>query len=471
MHLLLAQKGTIADGKEAIDLGQTPGDVLFLSAADTELAAIAAAHRARGAKTRLRLASLATLSHPMSVDTYVERTVRHARLIVIRALGGASYFRYVLEALLATAAANGIMLVALPGDDRPDEGLLPFNRIDAQDRERLWAYLNEGGAENADRFLAHADALVFGGEKPAAATPLDKAGIWWPGRGVIDIETWRQLAEEAVPAAQSPTAALCFYRAYVQSGETRPVEMLIEALAAEGVRALPLFVSSLKDPASIEIVRAAFADIRPEVVLNATSFAVSAPGAGRKPTVLDETGAPVLQIIFSGSSREAWAASGQGLTARDLGMNVSLPEVDGRVLARAVSFKAAARYDEGVETNIVSLDPVEDRIRFSARLAAGWARLRRAFPAERRIAVVMANYPNRDGRLGNGVGLDTPAGTMEVLRAMAAENYRVCDLPEDGDALIAHLMAGPTNAANDGREIRETLSSRITRPSSLRFRR
>uniref|UniRef100_UPI003B3B1CEE cobaltochelatase subunit CobN n=1 Tax=Bosea sp. (in: a-proteobacteria) TaxID=1871050 RepID=UPI003B3B1CEE len=516
MHLLLAQKGTIADGKEAIDLGQTPGDILFLSAADTELASIAAAHRARDGDTRLRLASLATLSHPMSVDTYIERTARHARLIVIRALGGASYFRYMLEALLATAVANDIKLVALPGDDRPDEGLIPFNRIEDADRRSLWAYLNEGGAENADRFLAYADAVVFGGEKPAPATPLEKAGIWWPGRGVVDVEEWRALAGEEPPSglpaisptrgeigwkptsvsravseraafvsggeeavspsispivgemagrpeggiggAGRPTVAIAFYRAYVQSGETRPVEMMIEALAAEGIRALPLFVSSLKEPVSIETVRAAFAEVRPEAVLNATSFAVSAPGAGRKPTVLDETGAPVLQVVFSGSSREAWQASGQGLTARDLGMNVSLPEVDGRVLSRAVSFKAAARYDERVETNIVSLDPVEDRIRFVAKLAAGWARLRRAHPAERRIALVMANYPNRDGRLGNGVGLDTPAGTMEVLRAMAAEGYAVADLPEDGDALIAHLMAGPTNAANDGREIRETLS-------------
>ncbi|WP_242223498.1 cobaltochelatase subunit CobN [Shinella zoogloeoides] len=460
MHLLLAQKGTIADGREAIDLGQTPGDILFLSAADTELAAVAAAHRARGGGTRLRLASLATLSHPMSVDTYIERTARHAKLIVIRALGGASYFRYVLEALLATAVANGITLVALPGDDRPDEGLVPFNRIEDADRRNLWAYLNEGGAENADRFLAYADALVFGGRKPEPAMPLEKAGIWWPGQGVVDIAAWRSMAAQAVTGEgfEPPTAAVCFYRAYVQSGETRPVEMLIEALAAEGVRTLPLFVSSLKEAVSIETVRAAFADIRPEIVLNATSFAVSAPGAGRKPTVLDERGAPVLQVIFSGSSREAWEASGQGLTARDLGMNVSLPEVDGRVLSRAVSFKAAARYDERVETNIVSLDPVEDRIRFAAQLAAGWARLRRAKPQERRIALVMANYPNRDGRLGNGVGLDTPAGTMEVLRAMAAEGYAVSDLPGDGDALIAHLMAGPTNAARDGREIRETFS-------------
>ncbi|MFC3072567.1 cobaltochelatase subunit CobN [Shinella pollutisoli] len=503
MHLLLAQKGTIADGSEAIDLGQTPGDVLFLSAADTELAAIAAAHRARGGGTRLRLASLAALAHPMSVDTYVERTARHAKLIVIRALGGASYFRYVLEALLAAAVANGITLVALPGDDRPDEGLLAFNRVGDEDRERLWAYLTEGGAENAERFLAYADAMVFGGRKPEPAAALAKAGLWWPGLGVVDMGEWASPPPSGLPAispsrgeidgasasspstdletgkrslfpisplegemagrpegggAAPPVAAICFYRAYVQSGETRPVEMLIEALAAEGVRALPVFVSSLKDPASMALVRETFAAVRPEVVLNATSFAVSAPGADRRPTVLDETGAPVLQVIFSGSSRAAWEASGQGLTARDLGMNVSLPEVDGRVLSRAVSFKAAARYDERVEANIVGLDPVEDRIRFVARLAAGWARLAREKPAGRRIALVMANYPNRDGRLGNGVGLDTPAGTLEVLRAMAAAGYPVENLPADGDALIAHLMAGPTNAARDGREIRETLS-------------
>lgn len=471
MHLLLAQKGTIADGKEAIDLGQTPGDVLFLSAADTELASIAAAHRGRKTDTRLRLASLASLAHPMSVDTYVERTARHARLIVVRALGGASYFRYVLEALHATAVANDIAMVALPGDDRSDEGIAPFNRIAEDDRLRLWAYLNEGGAENAGRFLAYADALVIGFDRPAPAVPLEKAGIWWPGRGVVDIETWSKICPSlpddqggddavALPTERSvpPTVAICFYRAYVQSGETRPVELLIEALSAEGVRPLPVFVSSLKDPASIETVRAAFAAVRPDVVLNATSFAVSAPGANRKPTVLDETGAQVLQVIFSGSSRGAWEKSGQGLTARDLGMNVSLPEVDGRVLARAVSFKAAARWDPAVETNIVSLEPVEDRIGFSARLAANWARLRRTQAGDRRVALVMANYPNRDGRLGNGVGLDTPAGTLEILRAMQGEGYATGELPDDGDALMAHLMAGPTNAASDGREIRETLS-------------
>ncbi|MGZ2448464.1 cobaltochelatase subunit CobN [Rhizobium ruizarguesonis] len=527
MHLLLAQQGTISDGEEAIDLGQTPGDILFLSAADSELAAIAAAHRDRGAGPSLRLASLMSLKHPMSVDTYIERTTRHAKLIIVRALGGASYFHYALEALHAAAARAGALIAVLPGDARPDAGLVPFSNIDLDDLNALWAYLIEGGDANARAFLDYADAMLSGAEKPAPAVPLMKAGIWWPGRGLIGIEEWRRVAASpsaslgvALPSVlpdisptrgeirdersrsissaegtassnvsfvrspsdlpisplvgemsgrteggttnstqqASPIVAISFYRALVQSGETGPIEALIEALTTLGLRPLPVFAYSLKDPISTGILESVFSTLKPDVVINTTGFAVSAPGADRQPTVLEANEAIVLQAILSASSREAWAASSQGLSARDLGMNVALPEVDGRVLARAVSFKTAVRYDALVETNIVASQADAGRVRYTAELAANWARLRKTSAGDRRIALVMANYPNRDGRLGNGVGLDTPAGTIEVLRAMRAAGYPVADIPADGDALIRHLMEGPTNSGSDGKIIRETLS-------------
>jgi cobaltochelatase CobN len=459
MHLLLAQKGSISDGDEAIDLGQTPGDVLFLSAADTELAAIAAAVEARGEqKFRWRLASLMTLRHPMSVDTYIDRTARHARLIVVRALGGASYFHYALEALHACARRNGAAIVVLPGDDKPDEGLAPFQNSSDEDRSALWTYLTEGGAGNASAFVVYAEALLDGTDRPEPARPLLKAGIWWPGRGVVGVEEWEGLAFAAPPSDLPAITPLCFYRALVQSGETAPVETMVEALKAEGLIPLPVFVSSLKDPVSVDTLRAIFTRFPPAVVINTTGFAVSTPGAEKPSTVLDETGAVVLQAIFSSSPRATWENSTQGLSARDLAMSVALPEVDGRVLTRAVSFKSKARFDERVEANLVSHEPDAGRMRFVAELAANWAKLRATEPADRRVALVMANYPNRDGRLGNGVGLDTPAGTIEVMRAMREAGYDVADLPGDGDVLMQALMAGPTNAANDGRVIRERLS-------------
>ncbi|MBY5822694.1 cobaltochelatase subunit CobN [Rhizobium leguminosarum] len=536
MHLLLAQQGTISDGEEAIDLGQTPGDILFLSAADSELAAIATAHRERGAGPSLRLASLMSLKHPMSVDTYVERTARHAKLIIVRALGGASYFHYALEALHAAAARAGALIAVLPGDARPDAGLVPFSNIDLDDLNALWAYLIEGGDANAQAFLDYAEAMLSGAEKPAPAVPLMKAGIWWPGRGLIGVEEWRRVAAEvssrvvpalsaeleippsvlpdisptrgeirdersrsissaegaassnvsfvrspsnlpisplvgemsgrteggipnsAADAGSQPIVAISFYRALVQSGETGPIEALIEALMTLGLRPLPVFAYSLKDPISTGVLESVFSALKPDVVINTTGFAVSAPGADRQPTVLEANEAIVLQAILSASSREAWAASSQGLSARDLGMNVALPEVDGRVLARAISFKTAARYDALVETNIVAGQADAGRVRYTAELAANWARLRKTSAGDRRIAIVMANYPNRDGRLGNGVGLDTPAGNIEVLKAMRAAGYPVADIPADGDALIRHLMEGPTNSGSDGKIIRVTLS-------------
>ncbi|MBA9029845.1 cobaltochelatase subunit CobN [Rhizobium leguminosarum] len=466
MHLLLAQQGTISDGEEAIDLGQTPGDILFLSAADSELAAIAAAHRDRRTAPSLRLASLMSLKHPMSVDTYVERTARHAKLIIVRALGGASYFHYALEALHAAAARAGALIAVLPGDARPDAGLVPFSNVDLDDLNALWAYLIEGGDANARAFLDYAGAMLSGTDKPAPAVPLMKAGIWWPGRGLIGVEEWRRVVLDMSSGAgmvaeegfESPTVAISFYRALVQSGETGPIEALVEALAALGLRPLPVFAYSLKDPISTGILESVFSALKPDVVINTTGFAVSAPGADRQPTVLEANEAIVLQAILSASSKEAWAASPQGLSARDLGMNVALPEVDGRVLARAVSFKTAARYDALVETNIVASQADAGRVRYTAELAANWARLRKTFAGDRRIALVMANYPNRDGRLGNGVGLDTPAGTVEVLRAMRSAGYPVAEIPADGDALIRHLMEGPTNSGSDGKIIRETLS-------------
>jgi cobaltochelatase CobN len=502
MHLLLAQKGSISDGDEAIDLGQTPGDILFLSAADTELAAVAAAVQARGEQAvRWRLASLMTLKHPMSVDTYIERTARHARLIVVRALGGASYFHYALEALHACALRSGAAIVVLPGDDKPDEGLAPFQNSSDEDRNALWTYLTEGGAGNASAFVSYAEAILDGTDRPEPARPLLKAGIWWPGRGVIGVEEWEGLASpsprsrgegarradegQTLPDGLSPLvgemagrtkgvspsptpphkgeglhaiAPLCFYRALVQSGETAPVEAMVEALKAKGLIPLPVFVSSLKDQVSVDTLRAIFDRFPPSVVINTTGFAVSTPGAEKPSTVLDETGAVVLQAIFSSSPRSTWEGSTQGLSARDLAMSVALPEVDGRLLTRAVSFKSKARFDERVEANLVSHEPDAGRMRFVAELAANWAKLRATEPAECRVALIMANYPNRDGRLGNGVGLDTPAGTVEVMRAMRDAGYDVTDLSVDGDALMQALMAGPTNAANDGRVIRERLS-------------
>ena len=453
MHLLAAQPGAVSDGEEAVDLGQTPGDMVVLSAADSELACLAAAKARQGdAAPSLRLANLMHLGHPLSVDAYVDDVIRHARVVVVRLLGGTGYWRYGVEQVVAACRNNHIALALVPGDDQPDAELSGLSLVPAEAAHRLWQYCVHGGIDNATSFLGFAAGLMGRACDWREPAPLLRAGLYWPGEARADLDGVRAHWEAA-----APIAPVVFYRALMQAANTAPVDALISALAARGLNPLPLYVTSLKDPVSAALVAETLAAAAPAVVLNATGFAVSTPGAAARETPFHDADCPVLQVVFSGGNEAAWRAGSRGLGARDIAMNVALPEVDGRILARAVSFKARARFDAATQTDIVAYQPIADRIDFTAELAANWAGLRRTPAAKRRVAVVLANYPNRDGRIGNGVGLDTPAGTMVLLRAMVDAGYRLGDLPADGAALIERIQAGPTNA-NPRREGGEFLA-------------
>jgi cobaltochelatase CobN len=204
----------------------------------------------------------------------------------------------------------------------------------------------------------------------------------------------------------------------VQGAQTAPVDALVDALDRAGVNALPVYVSSLKEAESVAVLESLFEAAKPDVVLNGTAFAVSKAGHRTQTTPLDRPGRPVLQVVFSSSSKEGWEDSDQGLSIRDLAMHVVLPEIDGRLLTRAVSFKEEGIYDEATQSTPVAFTPVPDRIRFVAGFAAAWAHLGRVAIKAKKTALILANYPNKDGRLANGVGLDTPASCVSVLKAM-----------------------------------------------------
>ncbi len=454
MHLLNVQAGEISDGSEAVDLNQQPADVIVLSAADTELAALAQAKKALGRNVpELRLANLMQLGHNMSVDVYIDKTISKSKLVIIRLLGGHSYWSYGVEQIASICADNNIQLAILPGDDQPDPELDRFSSIDAEKRHNLWQYLVHGGPANAQGFLKYTDHLLRDSDPPAQAAMLLKAGLYWPE---TLLSTMEQIEQNWCKDA--PVVALTFYRALIQGGSLEPIDALIKALQAQDLNPLPVFISSLKDEVSAATIDRLFSECPPDVVLNTTGFAVSKPGSKWTATPLDATATPVLQVVLSGSNQEQWQSSARGLGLRDLAMNVVLPELDGRILSRAISFKSQSEFDAQTQTGIITYKTLDDRCEFVARQAKGWSALRTTKVKDKRIAIVLANYPNRDGRLGNGVGLDTPAGVIEVVRAMKDAGYSITGVPKSGDELIEYLQRGPTNAVTDAREIRETLS-------------
>ena len=455
MHLLATQPGEIDDGTPAVDLEQSPGDIVILSAADSEIAGLAAAHahhRANaGAFPTLRLANLMRLGHNMSVDLYADSIVAQAKLVIVRLLGGRGYWPYGVEQITALCRRRGIALAWLPGDDQPDAELAAHATLPGEAVHRLWQYCVQGGPANYESLLGYAATLCGHDAAWREPAPLLRAGLYWPGfapNAIADLP-W---------AEDRPAAALVFYRALIQASNTGVIDALIDALDRNGFNALPIFATSLKDPVAAETVQAMIAAATPSVILNGTGFALSNPGEARRGTPFDGADCAILQTVFSGGDYESWRDGTRGLSARDIAMNVALPEVDGRILSRAVSFKDPAHRDDTVETDIVAYRPVADRVDFVAKLAANWARLRNTDAKDRRIALVLANYPNRDGRMGNGVGLDTPAGAVNVVSALANDGYRVVGAPVDGGALVERLAAGPTNAGWRGRRIEESLS-------------
>lgn len=452
MHLLAATPGSIDDGQEPVDLGQTPAELVFISAADTELAALSAARSDMDDPPRMRLASMMHLRHPMSVDLHIEACAGQAKLVIARVLGGLGYWRYGAEQYATRVAAAGGHVILLPGDDKPDADLRALSTVRGADYDALWSYLVEGGPANARNFLAYAQHLLDPARPvPPTASPLLRAGVYWPGAGLSDVRSLRAHWTDG-----APVVPLVFYRALVQGAGLHPINRLVRALVRNGLNPLPVFVASLKDPVSVATLEHLFQTAPPAVILNCTSFAVGSPdqgaGAHRVTNPLTHAaacGAPVFQVVLSSSSAEAWESGTSGLSARDIAMNVALPEVDGRVLSRAISFKGEAFFDDATECAIATYQAQGDRVAFVADLAAAWARLRAAPPEARRTALILANYPNKDGRLANGVGLDTPEATARMLHRLAAEGYGVTAPPVDGADLMRRILEGPTNWLTD----------------------
>ncbi|EGI76050.1 cobaltochelatase subunit CobN [Hylemonella gracilis] len=460
MHLLSTRPGGHVDdgGQGVVRVAQTPGDIVVLSAADTTLALLADAARALPADfPTVRLANLMWLRQPASVDLYVDEVLRHARVVVIDHLGAASDWAYLVERAQEQARARRQWLALFSGDFGEDLQLLLRSTAAHDDCRHLWRCLREGGPDHARSFYALIGHAVFGiGERPEPPVSLPPALVVPPQGAAADLPSHDG----------APMALLVYYRAHWQSGNTAVFEALQAALSERGLNSLAVAVDSLKNPTSLSLLRELARQHRAGVVLNATSFALSSLDAADGDGVLDARtqalagDAPVLQLITAGCAQEQWQADPHGLSPRDLAMQVVLPEVDGRIVTRAISFKGLAWRCERTEVDVARYQPEPERIAFVAELARRWCVLRDKPNADKRVALILANYPNDDARLANGVGLDTPASTVALLRAMQGAGYATGDLPDSGDALIAALVAGVTNNldANDARPAGQSLS-------------
>jgi len=392
--------------------------IVLLSTSDTDLMSA----RASGADYRLgNPARVAPGDLPALLDG--------ATAVVVRILGGRRAWEEGLDVVLA----SGVPAVVLGGEQAPDAELMHLSTVAGGIVAEAHAYLAHGGPDNLRqlaRFLSDAIALTGEGFEPPAATP-----------------TWGFLDRPGGTSAEPrPTVGILYYRAHHVAGNTGFVHALADAVETAGGRALPVFCSSLRtaEPALIDALRAA--DVVVVTVLAAGGTLPAAAGAGGADDEWD-TGAlagldvPILQGLCLTSSRDQWAESGSGLTPLDAATQIAIPEFDGRLITVPFSFK------ETGPDGLASYVPDPERTARVAAIAVKHARLRHIPPGQRRIAVMLSAYPTKHARIGNAVGLDTPASVVRLLAAMADAGYDIGgdELPGvaagDGDALIHAIIA------------------------------
>ncbi|QXT41091.1 cobaltochelatase subunit CobN [Gymnodinialimonas ceratoperidinii] len=417
MHVVFRESHGLDETETPIDLAQSPAELVVLSLSDSDLGAFAAGwHRAGGASgalPSLRLANIAALKHPLSVDTYVEQTLSGARGILVRLIGGVPYWPYGLQQIEALCREKGIALAVLPADGRADPRLDAISTLPVSTLRRLQHLCDAGGEVAAQAALAQmalASGLYAG--PVVGAKGLSSVGGWTPEDGVC--------CPVLAGQGAAPLVLVTFYRSYLVAADLDPIRALFEALRARGFAVMGLFAPSLKAPGAAEWMTRQVAHLAPAAIVNATSF--SGKGAGGA-SPLDAAGVPVFQVALATSDEAAWAEAERGLSPADLAMHVVLPEVDGRIFAGAASFKEPATRDPDLQFARQVHRAQAERVERVAGRVAAWHRLAATPPAARRPALVLSTYPGRAWNAAHAVGLDAIASANAILADLAEAGH------------------------------------------------
>jgi cobaltochelatase CobN len=396
----------------------TTPTVLLLSTSDTDLIA------ARASGAAYRWANPSRLLDSDLADELAE-LLRGVDVVVVRILGGYRAWEEGIDAVLA----SGLPTVVVSGEQAPDADLMERSTVPAGIAVQAHIYLAQGGVDN----LANLHAFV------CDTVLMTGVGFEPP----VTLPSWGELQRIAAPV-DGPTVAVLYYRAQQLAGNTAYVEALCSAIEAAGARPLPLYCASLRTADPELLARLDQADAMVVTVLAAGGARPATASAGGDDDSwnvehLAALDIPILQGLCLTSSRAQWDENDDGMSPLDVATQVAVPEFDGRIVTVPFSFKEID--DEGLIAYVA--DP--ERCARVAGMAVRHARLRYVAAADKKVALVFSAYPTKHARIGNAVGLDTPASAVALLRAMREAGYVIGDISGvdagDGDALMHELIA------------------------------
>ncbi len=436
MHRIATIAGENGDGD--VNLVEQPeAPVIFLTSAASDISTLSASIKDPALdhwKNQIRALPIETLHHKYQIDHYIQTTAQKAKIIVVRLLGGKGHWSYGIEQLTNwEEQLKDRKLFLLSGTKELSFELHSLGKQNSIISNKLSELLREGGDQNMKTFLQIIWLILEEKElKP------DKFMIEYISDPMkLD---WKEENGKKV--------GIIMYKSLLQSSNTElPIE-LNKNLRSKGLSPRTLLVSNLKDRVVQTKVLEIFEHENLSLIMTATSFsATNFTDSEYITNIWDKLDKPIFQIITSSKSKDMWIKSSVGLSSQDLGLQIVLPEIDGRISTRPCAFRNPKIQDESISTVITKLEPNKDGIEWVSNHAKSWIELFECNNYDKRICIIIANYPPKNGRLANGVGLDTPASIIETLNLLKTEGYDLGsgNIPKDSKELMNIILNGRTN--------------------------
>ncbi|XGI83635.1 cobaltochelatase subunit CobN [Halorutilales archaeon Cl-col2-1] len=348
----------------------------------------------------------------------------------------------------------------LDDEDKPvcvkstgDPFALRDTTVDDEVRDRIYDYIDKGGIVNLENLLLYL-ADRYGTEDAGHDDPVElpTEGIYHPDYPGIEYEDYLETLDDS-----KPTVGVWFYESQWVHGNTDYIDAVVREIESNGANALPVFLTPTYDeeidnrPArwvarnwftrdGESVVDAVVSSLMFSLSMEERGRSGNADEAGDTNAFLEELGVPVIQTVTTMRSRSRYESADQGLMSFELSLSVALPEYDGNLITFPVSGKESVDPSVEMGTSPKRHKPIDHRVERAVSLAVNWARLSYIPNSEKKVAVVLHNYPPTDHGIGTAFGLDSPESAVRLLEGLDERGYET-DVPESGEELLDVLTS------------------------------
>ena len=436
MHRIACLPGD--DSNDDISFVEQPNaEVLFLSSANTDITILGSVIKYKENKywdNRIRALPIATIMHPAQIDHYLRTTGDKAKIIIVRLLGGRGHWSYGLEQLeLWSKIKNGRKLIVIAGTKEFALELNSISNINLKLVNKLSELLRIGGVYNIMTFLKQIKLLLEDNVNNQFFDIIESDNpMKWD---------WKE--------EDGARVGIILYKALYQSNDIDYAKEICRLLRKKSLCPRLLWLDTLRNEETQDTIIKIFKEEQVEAILTSTSFAsLSFEDSGTANTIWDKLNVPVYQMLTSNKSKFNWEKNPLGLDSQDLSLQIVLPELDGRITTRICGFKEIEDDNSALCTAINRLTPNKDGIKWVVDHIYNNISLRSKDPKLLKVSIVLANYPIRNSRIANGVGLDTPASLFLLIKWLIEYGLDIKDtsIPNNALGLMNLLLSGRTNS-------------------------